>query len=209
MITPAPNRPEASIESIIKGLEHIGTPIDVIPKKRLPWDFKNTPQLYVFKSGEISIVRASDGLIIATAYEQNIFGISESFQPLRSHFLRAEKSSAILRIDASKAHEEIRKQGLWEDVTSVVSYYNAYLFYRDSLVVQQRIYKIVRSYIIELAALSLEARFSVSILEYVQQRTHLSRSSILKVIHTLIEGGYIEVRRGGYLINIHKIPKEY
>lgn len=209
MITPAPVRPQASIERIVTALEHISSPLDVIPKKRLPWEFKDSPQLYIFKSGEISVIRANDGLLIATAYDRNIFGISESFQPLRSHYLRAEKPSIILRIDARKAHDEIEKGNLWKEASAIISYYNAYLFYRDSLVVQQRIYKIIRAYLIEMATLPIESRFSMSILEYIQQRTHLSRSSILNVVHNLTNGGYIEVRRGGYLLKVNRIPKEY
>ena len=209
MHTTPPTRPETSIRRIFSALKPVSTPLEVVPNKRLSWEIKDIPQLYIVERGEISVIRVSDGLLIGTSYDQNIFGMSEAIQPMRSHYLRSEKSGIIFRVDASIGFDVIRTQNLWEDVSIVLSYYNGYLFYRDALVVQQRIYKIVRAYILEMAELSAESRLTVPILEYIQKRTHLSRSSILNAVQILTNGGYIEVKRGGYLLKAGKIPRDY
>ncbi|MGY8153649.1 helix-turn-helix domain-containing protein, partial [Klebsiella pneumoniae] len=48
-----------------------------------------------------------------------------------------------------------------------------------------------------------------SILEYIQDRTLLSRSSILNVLSALKKGGYITFARGGYLQNIVSLPEKF
>ncbi|MNC48577.1 putative DNA-binding transcriptional regulator [compost metagenome] len=57
--------------------------------------------------------------------------------------------------------------------------------------------------------LSTELRSRVSILDYIQERTHLSRSSILNVMFALKSGGYIEIKRGGYLIEVINLPERF
>lgn len=209
MTIPHPSRPEASIERLVAVLEPYGTPMDVIPRKRINWGYKQSPQFYVFKKGELSVLRASDGLVIATVYDQNVFGIAESIQPLRSHILRAETECTILRLDASLAHELITQHDMWRDVAVILAYYTTRLFYRDSVVVQQRTYSIIRGHLVELFLLPEDLRLRTSILDYIQERTHLSRSSILNVMFALKNGGYIEIKRGGYLLDVINLPEKF
>ncbi|RJT23385.1 helix-turn-helix domain-containing protein [Buttiauxella izardii] len=209
MIIPPPSRPEAAIQNIITALEPYGTPMEVIPRKRINWEHKEIPQFYLFKSGELSVLRAADGLVITTVYDQNLFGIAESIQPLRSHILRAETECTMLRLDASLGHELITEKGLWKDIAIILAYYTTYLFYRDSVIVQQRTYSIIRGHLLEMNRLSAELRSRVSILDYIQERTHLSRSSILNVMFALKSGGYIEIKRGGYLIEVINLPERF
>ncbi|MCA1924260.1 winged helix-turn-helix transcriptional regulator [Buttiauxella noackiae] len=204
-----PTRPESAIQRLIAVLEPHGTPMEVIPRKRINWEYKEIPQFYVFKQGEISVLRATDGLVIATVSGQNLFGIAESIQPLRSHILRVETECTMLRLDASLAHEIITQEGMWKDVSVILSYYTSHLFYRDSLVVQQRTYSIIRGHLIEMSRLPEDSRLRTSVLDYIQERTHLSRSSILNVMFALKNGGYIDIKRGGYLLEVINLPEKF
>ena len=64
-------------------------------------------------------------------------------------------------------------------------HHTGYLFYRDDLVVQQRTYSVIRNHLEEMILLPEETRKRVSILDYIQDRTHLSRSSVLNVVSAL------------------------
>ncbi|MCS3408322.1 helix-turn-helix domain-containing protein [Serratia sp. AKBS12] len=206
MMIMQPVRPEASIQRLLDALEPLAKPMSVMPRKRLNWEYKGEPQFYIVKSGELSILRVSDGLLIATAYEQTLFGLAESIQPLRCHILRVETPSTLLRLNASDAKAVFTAQGLWQDATVLLSYYTSYLFYRDALLVQQRTYLIIRDHLLELIKLPLDTRLRTSILEYMQERTLLSRSSILNVIAELKNNNHIEIKRGGYLLSITTLP---
>ncbi|MCI1898212.1 MAG: helix-turn-helix domain-containing protein [Enterobacter sp.] len=204
-----PVRPEESVQRLTAVLEPIAEKMIVIPRKRMTWTHKGRPQLYLFLQGELSILRASDGLLIVTVYESHLFGIAEMIQPTKGHILRAESESVILRVDAEQATALFREQGLWEDVAALLSYHTAYLFYRDALVVQQRTYSVIRSHLQEMILLPDEARLRISILDYIQDRTLLSRSSVLNVISALKKGQYIDFKRGGYLVAMGELPESF
>lgn len=204
-----PIRPEQSIQRLTALLQPIAEKMKVVPRKRMTWTHKNQPQLFLFLEGELSILRASDGLLIVTVYDPHLFGIAEMIQPVRGHLLRAESESTILRVDAQTAMQMFREKGVWEDVASVLSYHTAYLFYRDALVVQQRTYSVIRNHLQEMILLPEETRMKISILDYIQERTHLSRSSVLNVLSALKNGHYIEFKRGGYLMSVSSLPERF
>ena len=205
----SPVRPEESVQRLTAVLEPVAEKMKIVPRKRMTWSHKGRPQLYLFIEGALSILRASDGLLIVTVYESHLFGIAEMIQPTHGHILRAETESTILRVDAQQAAEIFREQGLWEDVAALLSYHTAYLFYRDALVVQQRTYSVIRSHLQEMILLPEDARMRTSILDYIQERTLLSRSSVLNVLSALKKGNYISFQRGGYLLDMRELPEAF
>jgi len=204
-----PIRPELSVQRLTALLEPIAEKMKVVPRKRITWTHKNRQQMYLFLGGELSVLRASDGLLIVTVYEPHLFGIAEMIQPVRGHLLRAETESTILRVDAQTAMDTFREHGAWEDVVTLLSYHTAYLFYRDALLVQQKTYAVIRSHLQEMSLLPEDTRMRVSILDYIQQRTHLSRSSVLNVLSALKNGNYINFKRGGYLVELNQLPERF
>jgi CRP-like cAMP-binding protein len=125
---------------------------------------------------------------MVTVYEPHLFGVAEMLQPSRSHGLRAEIDSEILRIDSDIAMQLFGQHNMWEEVTRLLAYHTSYLVYRDDLVLQQRTYSVIRNHLLEMILLPEETRLRVSILEYIQDRTHLSRSSVLNVLSALKKG---------------------
>lgn len=204
-----PVRPEQSIARLTAILEPIAEKVKVIPRKRITWTYKGRQQMYLFVEGELSMLRASDGLLLVTVYEPHLFGIAEMIQPTQGHILRAETESIILRAEADRAAELFREQGVWEDVAALLSYHTAYLIYRDAQVVQQRTYSVIRNHLQEMILLPEEARMRTTILDYIQDRTLLSRSSILNVLSALKQGNYIDFKRGGYLISVGHLPESF
>ena len=204
-----PVRPQAHIDRLMAMLEPHATPLNVVARKRLSWEHKGKIQLYLFKKGGLSIFRSSDRLLMVTVYEPHLFGVAEMLQPSRSHGLRAEIDSEILRIDSDVAMQLFGQHNMWEEVTRLLAYHTSYLVYRDDLVLQQRTYSVIRNHLMEMILLPEETRLRVSILEYIQDRTHLSRSSVLNVLSALKKGAYIEYARGGYLQNIVSLPEKF
>ena len=201
-----PVRPEKSIERLTAILEPIAEKVHVVPRKRLTWLRKGKQQMYFFLEGELSLLRASDGLVVVTVYEPHLFGIAEMIQPTQG---RAERESTILRLDADKAAELFRAEGVWEDVAALLSYHTAYLIFRDAQVLQQRTYSVIRNHLQEMILLPEETRLRTTILEYIQDRTLLSRSSILNVLSALKQGEYISFKRGGYLLEVRHLPESF
>ncbi|HAT1610739.1 TPA: Crp/Fnr family transcriptional regulator [Raoultella planticola] len=204
-----PTKPEQAMSRLINALLPYAATMNTPPRKRITWGCGAETNLYIFLDGELSVLRSSDNLVLITVYKPHLFGIAEMIQPLHSHILRVETNSTILRIRASEARTIFRKENLWEDVSVLLSYNSAYMSYRDNQVVQQRTYSIIRNFLLELILLPNETRMRVSVLAYIQERTHLSRSSIFNVLCALKKGGYINLSRGGYLVEIKLLPSGF
>lgn len=185
MLVLPPVRPEESIARLTAIIEPVAEKLTVAPRKRMTWTYKGRQQMYLLLEGELSILRASDGLLIVTVYEPHLFGIAEMIQPTQGHILRAESVSTVLRVDAQLAATRFRQEGVWEDVAALLSYHTAYLIYRDAQIVQQRTYSVIRNHLHEMILLPEETRMRTTILDYIQDRTLLSRSSILNVLSAL------------------------
>jgi hypothetical protein len=207
MIT-APNRPNEAIERLVTALTPLGNPLEIAPRKRLNWESGGTPFIYVFLKGEISISRASDGILVATVTEPHIFGFAEMFHPMRSNMMRAEIACQMLRVDGDKAEQAIERHGLWRDVAEMLAFHTNAMLYRDLLIVNQRTYPIVCHYLRELDSQPEETKSRVNILTYIQQRTGLSRSSILNIVSSLKTERFIDFDRGGYNVKVFSLPNE-
>ncbi|EHG7581970.1 MULTISPECIES: helix-turn-helix domain-containing protein [Citrobacter] len=209
MLVLPPVRPEESIARLTAIIEPVAEKLTVAPRKRMTWTYKGRQQMYLLLEGELSILRASDGLLIVTVYEPHLFGIAEMIQPTQGHILRAESVSTVLRVDAQLAAARFRQEGVWEDVAALLSYHTAYLIYRDAQIVQQRTYSVIRNHLHEMILLPEETRMRTTILDYIQDRTLLSRSSILNVLSALKQGKYITFKRGGYLLELGHLPESF
>ncbi|CAM7587955.1 MULTISPECIES: helix-turn-helix domain-containing protein [Citrobacter] len=209
MLVLPPVRPEESIARLTAIIEPVAEKLTVTPRKRMTWTYKGRQQMYLLLEGELSILRASDGLLIVTVYEPHLFGIAEMIQPTQGHILRAESVSTVLRVDAQLAAARFRQEGVWEDVAALLSYHTAYLIYRDAQIVQQRTYSVIRNHLHEMILLPEETRMRTTILDYIQDRTLLSRSSILNVLSALKQGKYITFKRGGYLLELGHLPESF
>lgn len=209
MLILPPVRPEESIARLTAIIEPVAEKLTVAPRKRMTWTYKGRQQMYLLLEGELSILRASDGLLIVTVYEPHLFGIAEMIQPTQGHILRAESVSTVLRVDAQLAAARFRQEGVWEDVAALLSYHTAYLIYRDAQIVQQRTYSVIRNHLHEMILLPEETRMRTTILDYIQDRTLLSRSSILNVLSALKQGKYITFKRGGYLLELGHLPESF
>jgi CRP-like cAMP-binding protein len=206
MITP-PSRPTAAIERLIAILMPLGETVDIAPKKRLAWSAGGNSSVYLFLSGELSVSRVTDGILVATVTEPHLFGFSEMFHPLRGNRLRAETECHLIRVEHQEAEQAIEKNGLWRDVAEVLAYHTNSMMYRDLQIVNQRTYPIVCHYLREMDNLPEETKARVNILTYVQERTGLSRSSILNIIASLKTDKYITFARGGYNLKVFDLPE--
>ncbi|MRS13282.1 cyclic nucleotide-binding domain-containing protein [Enterobacteriaceae bacterium RIT691] len=205
MITP-PDRPTQAIERLIAVLNPLGKLVEVAPRKRLAWEKGDNPYVYIFLSGELSISRIADGILVASVTEPHLFGFSEMFHPMRSNVLRAETLCRLVQISTKDAEKAIDKHGLWRDVAEILAYHTNAMLCRDLQIVNQRTFPIVCHYLRELDRMPQETKERVNILTYVQERTGLSRSSILNIISSLKTDRYIDFERGGYKLRVLDLP---
>jgi hypothetical protein len=208
MKTPTPQRPGSAISLLIDELMPHAVACNYPPRKIINWKHKEEDaNLYLFLDGQLSILRASDKLVLGSVYEPHIFGIAELFQCQRLQALRLDTASTVLKISALKAKKIFRERDLWYTVAEILAYHISYLGYRDDLIYQQLTYSVIREHLLEIMKLPENVRRGTTILRYIQDRTHLSRSSILNNLSNFKNEGRINYARGGYLIEIISLPE--
>lgn len=201
-----PEKPEENIQRLISSLMPIANKVDVTPKECIAFNEQSQHSLFILIEGELSVLRASDGLLVSTLYTPSIVGLSEMLLPVYGYLLRMDGENTMLSVNRRQALTIIQKNNLWHDVAMVLAYDSASLFYRNTMVIQPRTYFVVRSHLQEMMTLSDEVRMRITILDYIQERTHLSRSSVLNVLSVLKNENHIMFKRGGYLTHIFALP---
>ncbi|MFG6655227.1 helix-turn-helix domain-containing protein [Scandinavium sp. M-37] len=206
MVIYPPKRPDKAINTLINALQPLGDRIQVIARKRIGWGTREKPYIYLVVEGEVSVLRLSDGLLLGSTCEPHVLGFTEMFWPIRSNQIRAETESTLIRVDAKQAVSEIERLNLWRAMAELSIYHTTYMVYRDLQIVNQRTPPVVYQYLQEMDQLPEEQKHRVNILSYIQERTGLSRSSILNVVSWLKKHKYIDYHRGGYQLRINNLP---
>ncbi|MFP2422825.1 helix-turn-helix domain-containing protein [Pseudescherichia vulneris] len=206
MVICPPKRPDKAINILINALQPLGDRIQVIARKRIGWGTREKPYIYLVVEGEVSVLRLSDGLLLGSTCEPHVLGFTEMFWPIRSNQIRAETESTLIRVDAKLAVSEIERLNLWRAMAELSIYHTTYMVYRDLQIVNQRTPPVVYQYLQEMDQLPEEQKHRINILSYIQERTGLSRSSILNVVSWLKKHKYIDYHRGGYQLRINNLP---
>lgn len=206
MVMSRPKRPDVAIDKIIRALRPFGEIINIKARQRIGWRTQENGYLYLLLRGEISVLRVTDSLLLGSTTQPHVFGFTELFSPMRYNFLRAETDCALIRVDATLALHEIGQQGLWRAVAELSVYHTNTMVHRDIRIVNRRTPPVVHSYLRELDNLPEAKKHQVNILHYIQERTGLSRSSILNVLTSLKKNNFIDYERGGYQLKVNRLP---
>lgn len=109
----------------------------------------------------------------------------------------------------TKVNEVITKENLWESLASLLVYTAGRVYDHCTRITAPSSYDIIRSQLYELMKESVEFRRNITAANYIQSRTFLSRSSIMKILADLKKGGYIITERGVLLQIQQNIPLKY
>ncbi|MNE79187.1 putative DNA-binding transcriptional regulator [compost metagenome] len=70
------------------------------------------------------------------------------------------------------------------------------------------VYEVICNQLLELMNEPESLRKSIAVERYIRDKTHVSRSSVMKILADLKTGGYITIE-GGRLIEIRHLPSKY
>ena len=97
---------------------------------------------------------------------------------------------------------------MWEVLAKHMVVVSSKLFSYSRQLSAPTAYEVICSQLIELMHESESLRETLSAERFIRDRTHLSRSSIMKILADLKTGGYISIENGR-LVAIHHLPQKY
>lgn len=171
---------------------------------------KNGPEIYLLTEGHFWLHRQQDSLELSMAVAPHIFGLAELLMPVRNTtYVRFSPQSEVYVLSGQKALQVFSEQPLlWKDAATVLAFHLHFSTWRDLHLHNDNAYDTVRGKLLELETKDDAFRQTHSILSYIQSTTKLSRSTVLRILKDLTEGGYVEAQRGK-LIRIVHLPPRY
>lgn len=191
-------KPVEAINRLIEVCRPYGTFIDTHANLTpLSLTGNNGEQLVlVLLEGVMNIIRNSDNLLYAVVPGPTFIGVLASDYRKKINTFCAMKGSVVMMLPRDTVIELVTEHGLVRELLDYYRYINDYQNYLADLMISRSTYEIVCGLLNELALLPPEIRKTISVSNYILNRTHLARSGIMKMLADLRLGGYIDIQNG-------------
>ncbi|MGK7245812.1 helix-turn-helix domain-containing protein [Buttiauxella agrestis] len=168
---------------------------------------RDDEQVMLVEKGTIGFYRKSDRLLIHETQAPAILGLAHAFQHA-DVIAQAHTAMTLWYIPRESALESIETKGLWREVSLVLGRIIKAYVIRDTNLVAQDAYHIVRHHLGLLMALPIEDRYTTTAAKFITSRSMLSRSRVMDILKELSAGNYITIKNG-ILVNIEKLPDKF
>lgn len=202
-------KPVRHIECLIQYISPHANILETNSRHLVNFVSNNSRQCCLLLRGTASLFRSHDGFMLNSESAPYIFGLSNQFSNSDYLFMRTETTCQVAFISVDKANQIIAQENLWESLAKILIYTAGRVYEHCTRLVSPTSYDIIRTQLYELMREADELRLHTTAANYIQSRSFLSRSSIMKILADLKKGGYIITERG-VLQEIQKnIPLKY
>ncbi|UJD92230.1 cAMP-binding protein (plasmid) [Rahnella aquatilis] len=163
---------------------------------------------YFIRKGWFKIFHNDEPVLIGTLSVPGIIGIGGALPPDARMFIQAQDESEIAVSTVPEMHDLIERMDLWEPMTKHFLRMTNKLYVKSTLLTAPTSYEILRHQLMELMNEPPEIRENIPAAHYIQLKTHLSRSTIMKVLSQLKLGGYVRLDNG-ILKEVIRLPLKY
>lgn len=180
----------------------------VPPYSRFYYMEHNIRMCIVIRTGTLRVRRDADEIVIRSAPVPNIMGIGNLMPESTGLFVETLSESEVATLTAAEAQRLVGELNVWNLLAEHIIKVTNNLFVNNIIMTAPTAYEVIRFQLYELMLEKPEIRETISAAKYILQRTRLSRSSVMKILAQLKQGGFIELDNG-VLKAINKLPKKY
>ncbi|MGY9341889.1 helix-turn-helix domain-containing protein [Citrobacter braakii] len=178
------------------------------PNTRLYLYNNGVAYCYLVRSGVCNVYHQTSEILLGTLYVPGIMGLSGTLYAEAGMFIQTHSTSEIAVTRTDKVNQFVTEHNLWRLLACHSLRVTSRLYTINTRLMATCAYEIVRVQLQELMSEPAEYRHDVSAAQYIQQKTSLSRSSIMKILAQLKKGGYISIENG-ILMTIEHLPLKY
>ncbi|MNH71823.1 putative DNA-binding transcriptional regulator [compost metagenome] len=197
----------ATVELFEKLCPHVTFEV-VLPGTRLYLFKEGEPYCYLIRSGICKLHHGPDEILINVMYVPSIIGVGGALAANAALFLHPQTISEIAIVPTQEIRQIIARDNLWEQLSRHIYRVTKRFFMLSSYLNAPTAYEILRFQLLELMHEPAEFRENISAAQYIQQKTRLSRSSIMKILSQLKQGGFVKLDNG-ILKEICHLPLKY
>lgn len=201
-------RPSEYTHILVNHLKRDAEVKHILPRRRLSLRVGDERYCYLILKGRAAFHRQSDDLLMVTITAPSVIGITNLQQMLMDGYIKTLVPCDISILKLETVYDIVSANKLWEPLAKHMMIIAGKLFEYSKQVSAPSAYDIVRAQLNELSNEAQAIRNNITAEKYIRDKTHLSRSGVMRILASLKEGGYIEIHRGK-LIKIVKLPEKY
>lgn len=202
-------KPAQHIEILISHLKTESNIFETHSRQKINYENDSSRKCYLLLEGSIALFRTRDGFMMNSESAPYVFGLSNQLAAADYLYMQTMEPSRIASLSLFTANAIIAEKDLWESLAHLLIYTAGRVYDHCTRISAPTSYAIIRSQLYELMQESEEIRHSITAANYIQSRTFLSRSSIMKILAELKKGSYITTERGILLQIKQSIPMKY
>lgn len=162
-----------------------------------------TKMCHLILSGAIEVHRTSDELLIVNAVAPAIFGLS-----IHDAYIVTTEPCQIASLTQEEAQRIFTEKEMWGTVTHHMMLITNKLYSYCKQLSAPTTYEAICNQLMELMNEPEAIRNNIAVERYIREKTHISRSSVMKILADLKTGGYI-VTEKGRLLEVRRLPLKY
>lgn len=178
------------------------------PQRRLYYTVDGAKMCYLIRSGLIKVRRDADEFVMATLPTPNIAGITDMVPDTSGVYLELQSEGEIATLTTARAQQLIAETNSWELLAKHITKVTTNLFNNNIIMTAPTTYEVVKFHLIMLTREPDSVRETTSAVKYILERTRLSRSTVMKMLAQLKQGGYIQLE-DGILVTLNHLPARY
>lgn len=168
----------------------------------------NKNDTFVVLKGVVSL-RRGETILVGITQAPFIMGLADGVMKTDIQYrLITEGYCTGYYLPASQTINIIEQCQLWREAFSWLAWQHCMLELRDLQLIGNNSYDQIRATLISMMKWDELLRSRVGVMNYIHQRTRISRSVVAEILAALRKGGYIEMNKGK-LVNINRLPFEY
>lgn len=160
-------------------------------------------QLILLTEGTISVERINGKILMGKSSGPGIFGMEGSEFRISLYRMKCSNSAVLKCIPYERALLLISKYCELSDYITCLRYYNDYVAFSNSILINHTALEIVCALLIELSEIPYEERLRISAVNFVRDRSNLARSGIMRIFSTLRQSSCIDIQNGK-LVSLNK-----
>lgn len=201
-------KPTEDIDLLIKTLSPYATPISARSGQRFNYLSSGKAMCYLIYTGSVTVHRAHDGRVVSSAHAPVLLGTGNYIVPLDPTYITVNETMKMGVISVEELSKRLDENGLWKSFSLMLLFTVSHYLHQNLNMVAPTSYEKIRVNILELNKEPDEIKMRTNLARYIQDRTLLSRSHIMRILAELKKGRHIEVQRG-ILVSATNLPKQF
>lgn len=189
-------KPDAAINLLIEKLSDPARIVTINKGGLISLNNGPVQDCFLIHQGIAMARRSDNNLIVGNLDAPLLFGFNKFLGIGGQIHVEAVTDIAFEVVPSTTFYDIIRQQQLWEQLLDVMMYLSSLLFHKHAILTLRDSRTIICHQLKELMNEPYVVRHTTSVHDYIQQRTHLSRSGIMKHLSSLRKKELIEMDNG-------------